>query len=83
VQAQDETDAADATLTGEIVIKTVSGKKNAIFNSNGTVTYKVKVSNLYKIAQEGDFSYLVRTDMGVKVYEKREKFSISKTSSKP
>jgi len=65
------------------VIKTVSGKKNAIFNSNGTVTYKVKVSNLYKIAQEGDFSYLVRTDMGVKVYEKRENSASVKPAQKP
>jgi cephalosporin-C deacetylase len=82
VQAQDETEAADSTLTGEVVIKTIAGKKNAIFNSSGDVTYKVKVSNLYKVPQEGDFSYRVRTDLGVQVYEKREKFSIGKNSSK-
>ncbi|MBD1394122.1 acetylxylan esterase [Mucilaginibacter glaciei] len=80
--AQDDEKEGSTLPVGEVVIKTIPGKKNAIFSDNGDVDYKLKVNNLYQIPQDGDFSYRVRNDLGVQVYEKREKFSIGKNSVK-
>lgn len=79
-KAQD--DEKDDGPVGEVTIKTLPGKKNAIFSANSDVDYKLKINNLYTIPQDGEFSYRVRNDLGVQVYEKREKFAIGKKSEK-
>lgn len=81
-QAQDDGKDGKASPVGEIVIKTLPGKKNAIFTGSSDVDYRLKVNNLYQIPQDGDFSYRVRNDLGVLVYQKTQKFSIGKSSAK-
>lgn len=59
--AQQGADTNNADIEGEVILKTLPAKKNAIFSDNGPVEYAISVKNDYKVAQKGKFSYLVRT----------------------
>ena len=77
-----QNDGDSDTGTGEVIIKAIPGKKNAIFKKGEDINYKLKISNLYNIIQEGQISCRVRTDLGIKVFERSQKFSIGKNESK-
>lgn len=80
--AQQGADTNNADIEGEVILKTLPAKKNAIFSDNGPVEYAISVKNDYKVAQKGKFSYLVRTDLGQKVMETNMSFDIGANESK-
>lgn len=53
--------------TGDLVMKAIPQNKEAVFNGNEKIRYRLKVSNNTDIVQEGRLSYQVTTDEGKKV----------------
>jgi len=53
--------------TGDVILKPTPFSKNAIFKSAEEVRYKLDVKNNTSEQQNGKISYLITTDMGVKV----------------
>lgn len=82
VCAQDNDDKGKTEEEGDIVIKATPGNKNAIFKGSQGISYKLDVHNMYNEAQEGHFSYLVKTDLGQKVLEQSQDFKIDKNTRK-
>ena len=84
VQAQDDKKKEEdkEEMEGEMILKAIPGKKNAIFSGPANINYTISVKNDYKVAQEGKFTYLVRTDLGAKVIEASQPFKIAAGASK-
>ncbi|MGN6396104.1 MAG: acetylxylan esterase [Mucilaginibacter sp.] len=61
--------AQQAEETGDVVLKAIPQNKNALFNGNEPIRYKLQVRNNTKQHQNGHISYLVTTDEGKKVAE--------------
>ncbi len=67
---------------GVVLIKVTPGAKGAIFHNPNSVTYHLKVDNLYKVPQDGKLSCYVTTEFGDKVYEETQNIHIGSRSSK-
>ena len=59
--------AQETAETGDVLLKAIPQSKNALFNSNEPIRYKLEVRNNTKQPQNGHISYLVTTDEGKKI----------------
>ena len=59
--------AQETEETGDVVIKAIPQNKNALFNGNEPIRYRLEVRNNTKQQQNGHISYLVTTDEGKKI----------------
>lgn len=66
----------------EISLKIKAGTKNSIFDEATYIKYKVDIKSTYKSKQDGDFTYVVLTDDGKKLFEKTEKLHLGRKGSK-
>ena len=76
VEIKDEADE-----DGEMFIDVKAKAKNSIFDKTSTINYKVSVRSTYKIKQTGNFTYVVTTEDGKKVFERTSKFDIGRNGS--
>lgn len=67
---------------GEIVVNIKPGKKDAIFSSDGTVSYKLNVKSTYKKAQDGKLTCIVMTDDSKPVTEISKDFRIGSNGTR-
>lgn len=69
-------------VQGNVFINIKPGVPNAIFKNSNAITYKLKVTNDYKVAQEGFITCFVTTDENQKVFTDSVKVLLNKNSKK-
>jgi cephalosporin-C deacetylase len=76
-KADDDVD----NVQGNVYIRVRPGVQNAIFRDQNDINYTLKVTNDYKVSQQGSLTCFVTTDGGEKVFTDSLKVNMSKNSS--